>query len=163
MRVPGIFWMPGTIQPSVVRDMGSTLDVLPTVAALTGSTAPSDRPLDGADLSPALLRGEPSPRQEMLFYRAGELFAFRQGPYKIHFWTQTGYTEPKPTPHDPPALYHLEHDPSEEIDIAADHPELIARLAALAKQRDREMERGENQLQIQSDGPVGVFTHPPVP
>ncbi len=163
MRVPGIFWMPGTVKRGVVKDMGSTLDVLPTVAAFTGARAPRDRPMDGFDLSPALLRGEPSPRQEMLFYRAGEMFAFRQGPYKIHFLTQTGYTEPQPTPRDPPTLYHLEHDPSEKYDISAANPELAERLAKLARQRDAELERGEDQLGHQAEGAVGVFTHPPVP
>lgn len=163
MRVPGIFWMPGTVRKGVIQDMGSTLDVLPTVAAMTGAAAPADRALDGFDLSPTLLHGEPSPRREMLFYRAGELFAFRQGPHKIHFWTQTGYTEPQPTPHDPPALYHLEHDPGEKYDVSAANPELVERLAKLARQRDAELERGEDQLGHQADGAVGVFTHPPVP
>jgi arylsulfatase A len=116
MRVPGIFWQPGTVKRGVVRGIGATLDILPTVASMTGAQPPADRPLDGMDLSPALLRGEPSPRREMLYYRAGELFAFREGPYKIHFLTQTGYTEPQPTRHDPPALYHLEHDPGEKFE-----------------------------------------------
>ena len=30
MREPTIFWWPGTIEPGVVRDIGSTLDLLPT-------------------------------------------------------------------------------------------------------------------------------------
>ena len=161
MRVPAIFWQPGVIQRGVVRDIGSTLDLLPTIAAMTGAGLP-DRTLDGFDLSPALLRGEPSPRTEMLFYRAGELFAFRQGPYKIHFLTQTGYTEPQPTPHDPPALYHLEHDPGEQYDIAARHPDRVRRLADTARQRDAVLERGPDQLSERAPGPVGVFTHPPV-
>lgn len=161
MRVPGIFWQPGSVRRGVVRDIGSTLDILPTVAALTGAKPP-DRTLDGYDLSPALLRGEPSPRKEMVYYRGGELFAYREGPYKIHFWTQTGYTEPKPTPHDPPALYHLEHDPGEKYDISAQHPDVVRRLVAAAKRWDSRLERGPDQLSERAPGPVGVFTHPPV-
>ncbi len=161
VRVPGIFWQPGTVRQGVVGGIGATLDILPTVAAMTGAEAPADRPLDGVDLSPALLRGEPSPRQEMLYYRAGELFAFRHGPHKIHFLTQTGYTEPQPTRHDPPALYQLDHDPGERYDISAKHPELVQRLAGLARERDKALERGPDQLKHMADGPVGVFTHPP--
>ena len=37
MRVPVVFWWPGTIAPAVVGGIGSTLDLLPTVAALTGA------------------------------------------------------------------------------------------------------------------------------
>src|SRR6185295_11364685 len=50
VRVPAIFWWPGTVAPGVVREMGSLLDVLPTLAALAGAPLPSGRTLDGYDL-----------------------------------------------------------------------------------------------------------------
>ena len=63
MRVPGIFWGPGRIKPGIVEDMGSTLDLLPTFAALSGAALPTDRVLDGFDLTPALTgTGAQSPR-----------------------------------------------------------------------------------------------------
>ena len=162
MREPAIFWWPGTIRPAVIRDIGSTLDVVPTVAKLAGAELPGDRRYDGFDLSGVLLEGKPSPRKEMFFYREGKLFAVRSGPWKAHFRTQTGYTEPQPTRHEPPLLFHLEHDPGEKYDRATEHPEVLAAITRVVERHETQMERGENQLVKQAPGPVGVFTAPPV-
>ena len=51
--------------------------------------------------------------------------AIRKGPYKAHFQTRPGYGASKAVKHDPPLLFHLEHDPSERQNIAKDHPEVI--------------------------------------
>ncbi len=146
MREPAIFWWPGTIQPGVVRQLGSTLDMLPTCAALAGAKLPADLVLDGYDISPALLGTGPSLRQEMFFYRDTQLYAVRKGPFKLHFTTQAGYND-KPLVLDPPALYHLEHDPSEKYDIAKNHPGAVAELEALAQEHRRTMVPGKPQLE----------------
>jgi arylsulfatase A-like enzyme len=83
-RVPAIFWAPGHVQPDVIVDMGSTLDILPTFAAIAGVSLPADRRYDGYDLTPALLRSEKSPRNEMLYYHGTRIFAAREGDYKIN-------------------------------------------------------------------------------
>jgi arylsulfatase A len=125
MREPTVVWGPGLVAPAVVRDMGSTLDLLPTFCALAGVEPPSDRVLDGHDLGP-VLRGEgESPRDEMIYYRANKVFAARVGRFKAHFFTQSGYGGDPPVAHDPPLLYDLETDPSERFDVAARHPEAI--------------------------------------
>ena len=162
MRVPALFWWPGRIQPGVVRQMGSTLDVLPTIAQLAGAPVPSDRPIDGYDLSEVLVGEGKSPREEMYFYREERLFAVRRGAFKAHFRTQAGYTEPRPTRHDPPLLFHLEHDPGERYDVAAEHPEVLEQLMRMVTEHSENFKPGENQLVHQADGPVGVFRHPPV-
>ena len=146
MREPTLFWWPGKIQPGVVREIGSTLDMLPTCASLCGAKLPDDLILDGYDISPALLGTGPSPREEMFFYRGEQVFAVRKGPYKAHFTTQAGYGD-KPKKHDPPALYNLEHDPSEKYDIAKEHPEIIAELTKLAEAHKKAMVPGKPQLE----------------
>ena len=35
-RVPTIIWGPGIVAPGVVQEMGSTLDLLPTIMTLAG-------------------------------------------------------------------------------------------------------------------------------
>lgn len=145
MREPTIFWWPGKIKPGVVREIGSTLDMLPTCASLCGAKLPQDLVLDGYDISPALLGTGPSPRKEMFYYRGEQLYAVRQGPYKLHFTTQSGYGD-KPHKHDPPALYNLEHDPSEKYDIAKDHPDVVAELTKLAEAHKQAMVPGKPQL-----------------
>jgi arylsulfatase A len=127
-REPTIVWGPGQVEPEVVRDMGSTLDLLPTFCAMAGVAPPSDRVLDGYDLSP-VLRGEGrSPRDAMFFYRGQEIFAARVGPFKAHYVTQSGYEGDAPVAHDPPLLYQLEDDPGERFDVAARHPDVLEQI-----------------------------------
>ena len=145
MREPTIFWWPNKIKPGIVREIGSTLDMLPTCASLCGAKLPEDLILDGYDISPALLGTGPSPRKEMFFYRGEQLYAVRKGPYKLHFTTQSGYGD-KPHKHDPPELYNLEHDPSEKYNIAKDHPDVVAELTQLAEAHKQAMVPGKPQL-----------------
>ncbi len=135
MRVPGIFWMPGKIKPTVERNVASTLDLYPTLIRLAGGTMPSDRPMDGVDLSGLLFKGEPIEREVFCYYRGEKLYAARLGAWKIHLITQAPYGE-KATTHEKPYLYNLEVDPSESHEISASHPEVVARIvAAVEKHR----------------------------
>ena len=129
MRVPGIFRWPGKIKPGQVsQSLASTLDVFATCSALAGATVPTDRAMDSYDLSPVLFSAAESPRKSMFYYRGAELFAIRKGPWKMHLKTQAGYGQPNAESHDPPLLYHLEHDPSERFDLAANHSDVIAEM-----------------------------------
>jgi arylsulfatase A-like enzyme len=127
--------------------MGSTLDLLPTLAKLAGAQLPRDLVLDGMDISPALLGNGPSPRETMFFYRGTRLFAVRKGPFKAHFITQTGYRGDKPKEHDPPLLFHLGHDPSEKFDVADQHPEVLAEIRQLVDEHKAGMVAGKPQLE----------------
>jgi arylsulfatase A len=148
MREPAIFRWPGRIEPGLVMDMGSTLDLFPTVLALAGVKGPDDRIMDGLDLSPTLFRQEPSPREIMFYYRGTKLYAVRKGPFKAHFFTKPEYgkTELVETQHDPPLLYNLEIDPSEKYNVAEDNPEVIADILEEAKRHQSDLVPGENQI-----------------
>jgi len=148
MREPTIFWGPGNVKPGVVAEMGSTLDVLPTFAALAGATTPADRVLDGSDLTPVLKGTGRTPRQTMFFYRGTDLFAVRKGAFKAHFFTQSGYGEDAPLKHDPPLLYNLDQDPSEKYDVAEKHPEVVQELTRLAQEFSAGVEPVPNQLEL---------------
>lgn len=128
MRVPGIFWGPGLIQPKVVMDMGTTMDLLPTFAALAGIPLWENRVLDGVDLSPVLLEGEPGPREVVWYYRGRRLFAVRVGPYKAHFITQSAYVGDQPIEHSPPLLFNVEEDPAERFDISRKFPDVVQQI-----------------------------------
>lgn len=133
MRVPGIFWWPGRIEPAVIRQIGCTLDLFPTALALAGVPLPDDRTLDGYDLSPTLFGEGAHPRDEMLYYRGTQLYAVRQGPWKAHFVTQGAYQGGAPRQeHDPPKLFHLDHDVPERFNRADEFPEVLERIQALA-------------------------------
>jgi arylsulfatase A-like enzyme len=150
MRVPAIFRWPGTIPSSVVTGIGSELDILPTFASLAGAVAPTDRVLDGFDLSSALRGKSPSPRPSLFYYassRSGGLSAVRRGPYKAHFIVPGADSAGSPAgASGAPQLYNLDQDPSEKYDLADKHPELIADLRRLADDHVKTVVPVKNQI-----------------
>lgn len=146
-RVPAIAQWPGVIEPgSVAGDIVSTLDLLPTFLRLAGGEAPTDRIIDGVDISPLLKGKKPSSREVIYYYKESELFALRMGHYKAHFKTFYGYSGVAPERHDPPLLFHLGQDPGENFNIAADHPEVIAKILKAAESHIGTIEPVENQI-----------------
>jgi len=117
VRVPCLCRWPGKLPAGSSNDaMMHVVDLLPTFAALAGASLEKTQPLDGLDISPALLTGKPSPRREIIFEVDGSvrLPTIRSGPYKLMG----------------DRLYHILDDPSESRDIAAQHPQVVARLRA---------------------------------
>jgi hypothetical protein len=65
----------------------------------------------------------------MPYYNRGELRAFRSGTFKLHFITEGAYGQPpEREEHEIPLLYNLANDPSEKLDVAGEHPEVVARI-----------------------------------
>jgi arylsulfatase A len=149
MREPAIGWWPGTIPPGqVTAELGSTMDLYTTSLLLAGADIPDDRVVDGVDLRPVLFGTGPSPRESFIYYRGQSVFAARMGPWKAHFITQGSYGPPGRTEHETPILHHLLHDPSEQYDVAQDHPEIIAQIRELVDQHKASVEPVEDQLAI---------------
>lgn len=152
MRVPGIFHWPGKIKPSVVHEIGSSLDLLPTIAALTDGNMPGDRVYDSVDLSPVLLDGKESARKTVFYYRREELMAVRHGDYKAHFITEYSYRDDNEyTVHETPLLFNLMLDPSEKYNIAAENPEIVAMIEEIAREHKASLEPVEVQFNILLD------------
>ena len=135
-RVPCIARWPGKISPGRVLDaLTTTMDWLPTVAALAGTSAPPERPIDGKDIWPLLAaKTNASPHEAFYFYYGPQLQAVRAGRWKLFLpleqrWlNQAGKTAPSPA-----ALYDLDRDLGETTDVAAAHPDVVRRLSALAE------------------------------
>ena len=124
-RVPCVVSWPGTIPAGqVVRDVATTMDILPTVAAFAGASLPGAI-LDGHDVSD-LLTGAPgatSPTEHFLYYTSkGDLAGIRRGPWKLLLAKGE--------------LFHLEHDVSEQWNVAGQNAELVAELGTLAREMD---------------------------
>ena len=152
MREPFIAWWPGQIEAGAIsHELGSTMDLFATCLALAGVDLPTDRVIDGVDLSRTLLEQGPSGRDSMIYYRGEDVWAVRKGVWKAHFRTRSGYRRDPVVRHDPPALYHLEHDPSERHDVAKDHPDVIAELVALVEAHKASVKPVENQLIRRTD------------
>jgi arylsulfatase A-like enzyme len=138
MRVPGIFYMPGTVKPGTITDLGSTLDLLPTIASLTGTTAPTDRILDGYDLSPVLKEKASSSRDHFFYYRNQDIYAVRNQEYKAHFITETCYqADNQKTLHEEPLLFQINQDPSEKYNHADTYPDVLKSLSKLVESHQK--------------------------
>jgi len=133
MRVPGIVWMPGEIQPGITTQMASVLDLYPTALQLAGASSPQGVLLDGVDLTMLLFDRKPLADRPFFYYRGTEIFACRFGEWKAHFQTQTGYGQVKPDLHTSPLLFNLALDPSEKRNVAGQHPVVIAQIQAAMK------------------------------
>lgn len=147
-RVPTIFWWPGTVQPRAVTDLGSTLDLMATFAALTGTSLPEDRKLDSCDLSPVLLNHGRSPRQDFYYWTRGELHAVRSGPWKLHVKMREPVNYGRAVTPEKPELYHLERDISEAYNVAEQHPEIVERLLGMMEDHQADIEPHEDMLAI---------------
>ena len=147
MREPGIFWGPGHVKPGVVTDLGSTMDLFATFSAMAGAELPQDRMMDSYDLGPTLMEMKPSPRNHIMYYRGTELYAARLGNYKAHFITQGVYGQfGDREEHDPPILYHLNHDASERFDIAEGNEEILGQIQELVEGHRANLVPGKDQL-----------------
>lgn len=143
-RVPGILWWPGKIQPAVIDGIGCNVDLLATLAGITGSTLPGDRTFDSIDLSPVLLEGKPSPRTEWSYYgQPGNLWAYRVGRHKLvlESWESSGKEGERGwrgydnrQKHEPPLLFDLSTDIAERNNIGPRETAVVERIrSAIAR------------------------------
>lgn len=135
-KVPFVAWWPGRIAPGTESDVPSiTLDIMPTLLSLAGITPSKDRPLDGVDLAPLLLRGE-APRPRPIFWASlsnsgARSEAMRDGPWKLvvnHPKAKPGTFENETV-----ELYRLDRDPAERTNLAAQEAGKVAEFLARLK------------------------------
>lgn len=140
-RVPCIVRWPGKVRASDTSDgITSTLDLLPTFAALAG-TKPPDAKLDGLDLTAFLTTpGSSSPRETFLYHNGSRLTAVRHKDWKLVFARPAGgempYMPPFVTSHiealRETALYNLRNDPAESKNLAPERPADVKLLTQIA-------------------------------
>jgi len=163
MRVPCIVRWPGHIPAdSVCSEVATTMDLLPTFAKLAGTSAPTDRIIDGKDIWP-LLSGRPgarSPHEAFFYYFADELHAVRSGPWKLKFKTALR-NEDIYRPYlrkdvaIPEALYNLAVDPGEQKSVLKHHRDVADRLRGLADAAREDLGDSLTGKQGKNTRPVG--------
>jgi len=132
IRMPAIAWWPGVIEPnSVSYQLFSTMDLFTTFLSLAGIEAPTDRIIDGLNVTDALLGNGASPHEFMFFWNGlpGNYFlcAVRNGKFKVHYVTLDLFAW-DPIFHNPPLLFEIDVDPSEQypLDVSGYKNVLIA-------------------------------------
>ena len=148
MREPAIAWWPGTVPAGAIcEELASTLDLFATLVSRAGLSMPQDRQMDSFDMTPMLMEQEPV-RDRLFYYRGEQLYAVRKGPWKAHFKTMTGpYTIQQYEEHDPPLLFHLEQDPSENYNVADQFPDVVREIQSLVDEHNRTLTRKPDMLE----------------
>lgn len=145
-RVPCVMWAPGRIPPGTSTDaFTTTMDLLPTIASLSGKPLPEGKTtegatIDGKDISSTFTSDE-TPRDELVFYSAqGALEGIRRGDWK--------YLEQRPrknrrqnakTPKTNFYLFNLAHDIGEQTNLYDSEPEIVAELRSRMLEADEEI------------------------
>ena len=127
-RVPTVFWGPGIVSPGVIDQMGATLDLLPTFASLSGAKIPTDRKMDGYDLSKVLTKRLESPRKDFFYWAFAELHGYRNVQYKIHIKQREVLEYGNPTIVLESPEYDLKADISEKYDVSQTYPHTVLKM-----------------------------------
>ncbi len=158
VRIPCIMRWPGKIPQHQVCDAPAmTIDFLPTIARITGTQLP-EHTIDGLNILPLMKAesGAQSPHEALYFYWDNRLQAIRSGRWKLHFPHPYRTMEGQMAGSDGMpgkyrqnetglALFDLENDPGESNDVAAQHPEVVEKLQALAESIRGELGDGERK------------------
>ncbi len=132
MREPTVMWWPGRIPAGTVcREIAGSIDILPTVAAITGAKLPSKK-IDGHNIV-KLLAGEAGAKSphKAYFYQAR---AVRVGDWKL---IQGGGRRNDKNKSN--QLFNLKTDLSETTNVASENPEIAEKLQTILENFKQEM------------------------
>jgi uncharacterized sulfatase len=144
VRTPIMFSWPGVLEPADRPELVSSIDLAPTILAAAGARNPGGLP--GLNLLPNLKTGKKIDRDaifgegfahdiaDIANPEASLLYRWRiEGKWKLVL-TYDGevnrYQSTHPRTEKGPQLFDLLADPAERFNVAAEHPQLVARLAA---------------------------------
>jgi len=126
VRVPFAIKWPGKIPKGTTYEHPiSTLDIFPTVLAAAGASPPTDIALDGVDLMPYLSGSNSEKPHDKLFWRAGNIWATRDGDWKLIYAADRHW------------LYDLSADIGEKTNLADKRPDMVKEMTASFEQWNR--------------------------
>lgn len=158
-RVPFIVRMPGVVPEGKVNDSFlSALDITPTLVNLTGSQMPRMNRFDGQDVW-NIITGQESVRRPFYFVYNGVVEAMRDGKWKCvapHKYRIVRTPGRDGLPGEQIAgggriglaLFDMEADPAESNDVAAQHPDIAARMYDSIKDFQKEMDKEMKKIAL---------------
>lgn len=130
-RVPCLIHWPAKIPAGgTYHGVSRSIDLLPTLSHIAEAGEPRGQKIDGIDHTAQWLgESQETPNEIMPFYRLHKLEAIRVGDWKLHFakgtWKETELIQ---------ELYNVREDVGETQNRYAEHPEIVAKLEAVAEQ-----------------------------
>ncbi len=153
-RVPCIMRWPGVIPAGTeCNELALSMDLHPTLAAITGATLPSDRTIDGKDIRP-LMQAEKdaeSPHESFFYYKRNSIEAVRSGQWKLHIRKDDEEMQ---------QLYNLESDIGETENLYEQHPEIVADLQTKIDACRRELGDDATGISGANVRPIGRVENP---
>lgn len=156
-RVPCLMRGPGIPAGTVCNELTGTIDILPSIAAITGTPLPEGRKIDGINASGLWkASADKSPRKEFVHYTSnGRLEGIRQGNWKLlvkvprprRNQNQKAATKPAQI-----LLFDLSKDVGEQNNLAEQHPEVVTKLRARMVAIDKEIsENARNPWRVEEN------------
>jgi arylsulfatase len=162
-RVPCIMRWPGVIpEGAICSKIASSIDILPTLAAITGAPLP-EKKIDGINILPLLLgKKDITPRHNFYYYYQKNSLEGVQKDYWKLVLPHKGlsYVGVEPGKDGWPGktvsvtlneaeLYDLRRDPGERYNVAAINPEIVKDLQSLAEEARQEIGKHTSELHSQ--------------
>ena len=169
-REPCLMRWPGKIPAGdICNQLSGTIDILPTLAAITNSTLPEYK-IDGVNILPLLMGDkEAKPRDHFYYYYgSNNLEAVRIDNWKLVLPhphrsyvgvlpANDGWPGPYAKGNAELALYNLKRDPGEEYDVQELYPEIVEKLQELAGKAREDLGDRLYQIKGKNVRPAGRF------
>jgi arylsulfatase A-like enzyme len=139
IRVPAVASWPGVVKAGiVVKEPLHIVDMYPTLLKLAGARLEQPLPIDGKDAWPTIIKGKPSPHDEILHNVTAATGAIRRGDWKLVYNGNIGANNAGPADKKVFELFNIAEDPYEKNNLADKYPqkfdELKHRLEHYAKE-----------------------------
>lgn len=153
-RVSCIMRWPGVVPAGTqCTQMVSSMELLPTFAALAGADVPQDRIIDGNDIS-ALIKGSPdaaTARDAFFYYFKDQIDAVRSGTWKLFVRRRDEAVR---------ELYDLGADIGETVNVYDQHPDVVAELTALIEKCRQDLGDSATGAEGANCRPIGRVDNP---
>ena len=148
LRVPMSITWPGEISAGSVIDAPIMhTDIMPTLVAAGGGSMPTDRPIDGRDLSPLWSGADQIARPDgAMHWGTADYRVVQAAGWKLQLNPGSGQTW----------LFNLSDDPTEQTNLADVHPEKVAELTKII---DRHWKGAAQLARSVVSSPVTIDKH----
>lgn len=174
-RVPFIVHWKGVVKSGVSNEIITALDLYPSLTKIGGGKIPTDRIIDGIDLSDLILgRTKKSDRDTFYYYLCNCLEAVRIGDYKLHVSKPLISREQEdevrendviPAPEidknkEVKELYNLKEDPSESNNIYEAYPEIVESIMVKVKEAREDLGDAFTNTVAKNNREIGISNNP---
>ena len=140
-RVPFIARRPGHIPAGVMSDgIAMNIDLLPTLATISGTRLPAGLKLDGRDIGELLRGGSESPHDVLYYFSDERIAALRTPNWKMMIQARYRGIDRRLPDHDVMLLFDMRRDPQERYSMAAHRPDKWRELQELLARGQLELE-----------------------